>query len=155
MNKIIVISAVAVFVNLFQIAHAGAQTVVAEVNTVSRTVKAVQLFDTGELKMYDYGRNVKTVKLSDTNAKSLLSLAQNLGNAELTVIHQDVVCMMIIAGYNSQNLSVLTPDGALRLTLSTDICSVADHTHPKASYQLENAKKLRDQMVVLANQLAE
>jgi hypothetical protein len=155
MSKIIAISAVAMFVNLFQIANASAQTVVAQVNTVSQKVQTVSLFDNGELRIYDYGRNVKSMKLSGDNAKSLLGLAESLSGAELTVIHRQVVCMMIIAGFNSRNLSVLQADGSMKMTLSTDICSTPDTTKPAVSYQLQAAQTLRDQLAVLADQLAD
>ncbi|MGZ3722754.1 MAG: hypothetical protein ACXVA9_07490 [Bdellovibrionales bacterium] len=156
MKKIIAISAIAMFASLTTIAGANAQTVLAEVGTVSQQVKAVQLLDNGVLAIYGYGRTTAHMQLSKSNAATLLGLAKGLAEVKLTTTHQDFICMMLVmeSPFTSQELSILANDGSMRKVLTNNSCAVADHTFPQEDYNLQMAKDLKDQLIVLAHQLA-
>ncbi len=129
-------------------------TTVAQVASVDAQIAAVTLSDAGVLSVDLREGAKKTLKLSNTNKQNLLWAAQMLSESELEIENRLVVCMMMIAPFSIQNLSVYdSKTKEMKIVLSSHSCAISSYTHPKESYQIEAAQVLKAEMLVLAHQL--
>lgn len=151
MKKLILFTAAAILAH----ATANAETVVAQLTGVDAHIQKVQLTEAGVLNVTLANKVEETLAISNANAKELLQDAQMLATADLVTEHRDIICQLAFPmGHVFQSLSVLNSQtGELTLTLSSNSCVLTSYTHPKYSYQVEQAEQLETKLATLARQL--
>lgn len=156
MNKIIVLSVLCVLANLAAIARAQADTVVAEVRSVSETIQTIQMSNTGSLNIIDKNNASVILPLSPANSAKLLSAVQELNGTQISVTHRKFVCMMMANPDTAQELYIGNgSETDLKMILSQDSCALHDFSAPTDPALDKIAQDLRSQMVVLAEQLTQ
>ncbi len=136
------------------LAFATESHVVAQVASVDAKIASVQLMSSGHLIVNKRDKTTQVMKLSEANKSDLLESVQMLSEAELETEVHIMVCMMMIAPYSIQNLSVYDQSTHnLKIVLSKNSCALSSYTHPKEDYLMETARTLKAQILVLTQQI--
>lgn len=130
--------------------------VVATVQGCQQGIGQVAHLAVGRLMLKMQDNKVKVTQLSETASDYLIGLSKSLASAEVNTEHRTVVCMekalpslsdLSISNYN-ENKSAF--EGQPRLLMTAQSCSLSFSVLPVDEYSVERAKKLRDQLVILA-----
>lgn len=132
----------------------AANTVVAEIKPFDQNIKAVQLLESGLLKVLKTDGTVAKMQLTPTNKQNLVFQSEVLKDAEITTVYQHIVCMMMPAPGLMKKFYVRDNNGRMKLVLGPKGCFLHEHTYPVEEYTRQNADALMEQLIVLANQTA-
>src|SRR4051812_5738379 len=123
MKSLIVIAALFASTTGFAASH-----IVAQLSSVDAQIATVSLTDEGILTVQNREGATTKVKLSEKNQQSLLWASQMLSEADLTTDTHLMVCMMMVAPFSIQNLSVYdATTNKMKMVLSHRSCAISTY----------------------------
>jgi hypothetical protein len=127
---------------------------VAQLNNVDAQIKSIKLNASGVISIAQRQGGNLTVKLTEKNRNEMLDLAQNLSAAEVQTDVRTMVCKLALNPLTITDLLVVdSQTDNLRLVLSYSSCALTSYTYPVQEFQLDSAKTLKTQLIVLARQV--
>jgi hypothetical protein len=146
MNKLILISVISIFANLFGIATARAavvtdEVVLAEVQGASLDVQSISLLSDNQIKVTNAKGKQSLIKLNDAANDLLVKQANELADANIINEHHQIICMMMPFGPQTD----LYVQG--RLVLSPRGCYLANVSYPEKSSDEKLAERLQADLI--------
>ena len=155
MKKLILFAVVSTLASYAAISSAHVEKIIAEVSSVDQNIKAVQLTDSGLVKVIKYDNTLLTQQLADGNRDEMLNAADQLSMADIESQGSLAVCHIFVPSFLLQNLYVGdTTSSNLNLVLSANSCSLISRRMPSNPALLQTAELLKTQLLVLAHQIA-